>query len=135
MKKILLIASILLISSNVNAEMPKYISCHNPKGQRVEIVNDKKKWMNDQISGDVVYIFANEEFTDIDGNKYAVIPKTNGFTAIMGNNLVQMMITFFPKDNIAIMSRHSNFKDLIPNDKLHYSSNNFVMNCNFTYGE
>ena len=111
--------------------LPVSVECSDFKGKTGEMIKDNIKWGDDQISGSVVYVFSYKDgkIFDTQGGDYAMVINGDNITGVSVYPASSNLVSFFPKENTVMMSKHSNFFDV------RLSGWTMVSKCRFSYLE
>ena len=114
MKKYILAAFLFLFPSHANAEVTSAI-CDGLKGKGIYVNKGKVTYEeNEKISSKItfMFIYSDNKIVDNTGNEYVMLKEDGTITGILHSRLTDNLITFYPNDNIVILSKHSYWKGL-----------------------
>lgn len=118
-----------------HAEMPKYAVCQGFSGQMAEISKGKIQFSSDEILSEIRYAFLYDKQKILDdiGNEYILFVKDHGLVGVAFWDLSDSIITFYPQDEIAIMSKHSDFKSFSSQINMEYTAWTMVGRCAYQF--
>lgn len=112
MKELLFIFALWLsFIEPVNAEVPYMAVCSEMTGKRLEVKKNEQTFTNDRVPYKAIYVFNYKDSVILDNydGKYTMLSSSSSesivgiWHALFGDALV----TFYPKDNKFVMSKHS----------------------------
>lgn len=127
--------SSILLGQYAYAEMPKYAVCQGFSGQMAEINKGKVQFSDDKILSEIRYTFLYDKQKIVDdiGNEYILFVKDHGLVGVAFWDLADSIITFYPRDEIAIMSKHSDFKSFSTQINMEYTAWTMVGRCAYQF--
>lgn len=107
MKKILM--ACLIWANTAMADMPKSAICSPMKGMRLEVSKQESEFKDDRVSNKIGYQFLYDDslISDSLGFRYTMLSTAGSVVGILHKRLGDTLVTFYPKENKIVMSRHS----------------------------
>lgn len=124
---------VFLFSLSAYAKHPISAVCDKIYGTRIKVHGSEVSIDNDRISSKISFVFdyENELILDNQGSEYVMFAKKDMITGYFSLKKNDMFITFFPKENRVLISKHSYLKPL--DFKIDISSWTMQGECKFEY--
>lgn len=112
MKELLFIFALWLsFIEPVNAEVPYMAVCSEMTGKRLEIKENKQNFTDDRVPYTATYVFNYKDSIILDNydGKYTMLSSlpSENIVGIWHAPLGDALVTFYPKENKFVMSKHS----------------------------
>lgn len=138
MKKILIALS-LFICGEAMAKQPVSATCNDFRGSSVWLKEGDISVVDDRISKKLTFVFdfVGKKMLDNEGVEYALYAVNNHILAFAPLPLSEQMVTFYPGQNAAFISKHTywNPEQVGMDFDMAISGWTMVGKCNFEYSD